>query len=127
MIVAAFLDRLAPWAGRIAWIAALIAAVAFALLLTTTQCSRQEAAQSKQDARSAQAGTKTAGEALDTLDRRYEQDAGIDATVEEGRQNVAKAKQAGDDAAIDAAGRDALCRMSKFRDNPACRVQSVHP
>jgi len=122
VILGAFLDRIAPW---LRWIAfAVIIAASIAALLLVNQCSRQEAAQSKQDARSAQAGTKTAVEALDTLQEAQERDAGTDRIVIIGKKEVADAQT---DVDADAAARRAICGMQHTRDQPACRVFSVHP
>jgi len=125
MIFGSILDRITPWLGRIAL--GLFVALAVIVALSYASCSRQEAAQSKQDARSATAGTKTAKEALTTQDDRHRANADLDAIAEKGKQDVRKAKEAGSDVGIDAAGRDTLCKLSKYRDHAACRVRTVHP
>lgn len=121
MIFGDWLDRILPWLKPALLIAAIAAIV---LVFGGWQCSRQEAAQSKQDARSAQAGTKTAGEALDTLEQAQERDAGTDRIVIIGKKEVADAQT---DVDADAAARRAICGMQHTRDQPACRVFSVHP
>lgn len=122
MIVAAFLDRITPWLGRIAL--GLFVIVLVILALNYASCSRQEAAQSRQDARSAQAGAKTAGEALDTLEQAQERDAGTDRIVTQGKEEIRDAKT---DVEADAAARAALCRMQSYADQPACKLLGVHP
>ena len=118
----AFLDRITPWLGRIAL--ALGICLIVVLALNYASCSRQEAAQSRQDARSAQAGTKTASEALDTLEQAQERDAGTDRIVIIGKKDVADAQT---DVDADAAARRSICRMQSYRGNPACDVHRVHP
>lgn len=111
------LDDIVPhlWIVRIVILIAAIAAIV--LVFGGWQCSRQEAAQSKQDARSAQAGTKTAGEALDTLEQAQERDAGTDRIVIIGKKEVADAQT---DVDADAAARRSICRMQGYRQNKAC-------
>lgn len=115
------LDTAAPW---LRWVAfAVIIAASIAALLLVNQCSRQEAAQSRQDARSAQAGTKTAGEALDTLEQAQERDAGTDRIVIIGKKEVADAKT---DVEADARARAAICRLRTYAGrNPACGLPEL--
>lgn len=121
MIFGAFLDRITPWLGRIAL--ALFIALIVVLALNYASCSRQEAAQSRQDARSAQVGTKTAGEALDTLEQAQERDAGTDRIVAQGKKDVTDAKT---DVEADARARAAICRLRTYAGrNPACELPSL--
>jgi hypothetical protein len=117
----ATIDALVPWLKPALVIATVIAIV---LVFGSWQCSRQEAAQSKQDARSATAGTKTAKEALTTLEGAQERDAGTDQIVAQGKKEITDA-QTDVDAAT--AGRRALCKLRSHRDDPACAVSSFHP
>lgn len=113
-------DALVPWLKPALLIAAIAAIV---LVFGGWQCSRQEAAQSRQDARSAQAGTKTAGEALDTLEQAQERDAGTDRIVIIGKKEVADAKT---DVEADARARAAICRLRTYAGrNPACGLPEL--
>lgn len=103
-----------PWLGRIAF--ALFVIVLVTLAINYASCSRQEAAQSKQDARSAQAGTKTAGKALDTLEGAQERDAATDQIVTQGKKEITDAKT---DVEADAATRRAIDRLRNDRRNSA--------
>lgn len=118
------LDRFTPYAWAVRIALGLFAGLLIVLALNYASCSRQEAAQSKQGERSATAGTKTAVEALDTLQEAQERDAGTDRIVAQGKKDIANAKS---DLEVDAAGRAALCRMRIHRHDPACRLPSVHP
>lgn len=122
MIIAALLDRIAPWLGRIAL--GLFVALLVIVALNYASCSRQEAAQSRQDARNEKAGAKTAGEALDTLEGAQERDAGTDRIVTQGKKEITDAQT---DVEADAAARRALCRMQPYADKPACRLPRLHP
>jgi hypothetical protein len=123
MIFGALLDRITPWLGRIAL--ALFVGLLVILALNYASCSRQEAAQSKQTARSEKAGTKTAGEALDTLEGAQERDAGTDRIVTQGKKDITDAKT---DVEADAAARRSLCKLRSYRDSdPACKLLGVHP
>ena len=120
MLVGDWLDRILPWLKPALLVAAIAAIV---LVFGGWQCSRQEAAQSRQDARSAQAGTKTAGEALDTLEQAQERDAGTDRIVIIGKKEVADAKT---DVEADARARAAICRLRTYAGrNTACGLPEL--
>lgn len=117
------LDDIVPhlWIVRI--VILIVLGVCVVLALNYASCSRQEAAQSRQDARSAQAGTKTAGEALDTLEQAQERDAGTDRIVIIGKKEVADAKT---DVEADARARAAICRLRTYAGrNPACGLPEL--
>lgn len=109
----ATIDALVPWLKPALLIAAVAAIV---LVFGSWQCSRQEAAQSKQTARSEKAGAKTAGEALDTLEQAQERDAGTDRIVTQGKKDITDAKT---DVEADAAARAAIERLRDNRARPA--------
>lgn len=117
--VGQLLDKITPygWMARIVILALL--AITALTLLNMVGCSRQEAAQSKQDARSAQAGTKTGKEALTTLEGAQERDKATDQIVADGKKGITDAET---DVDADAAARAAICRMRNNRDQPACRL-----
>ena len=102
-------------------VALLIGAV---LLVRSCADDRQEAEQSRQDSRSSTALAETAKDAAATVIARAEDETSVDelvaATIEE-IENAPSDKAAGD------AARAAICRMPDYRDDPACRVQPVHP
>lgn len=121
-MLAMLLDRITPY---LRWIAfAVVVAAAVGSMLLVSHCSGQRAAQSKQDARSAHAGTKTAHDTLDTLQGAQERDAATDRIVTQGKKEITDAPS---DVEADAAARAALCRLQSYRDHAACRLPRVHP
>lgn len=94
------------------------------ILLRSCGDGRQEAEQAKQDARSNEALADTAEIAVEAVIARAESDATVD-------QIVAQAIQEIDNAPTDQdagnAARAAICGLPDYRNDPACRVQPVHP
>ncbi len=105
----ATIDALVPWLKPALLIAAVVAIVLF---FGSWQCSRQQAAQSKQDARTATAGTKTAKEALTTLEGAQERDAATDQIVAQGKKDITDAQT---DVDADAAARRSIERLRNQR------------
>lgn len=107
-------------------LAIIVAVILLGAFLFIRSCSdgRQAAEQGKQDSRSSEALAETAKDAAATVIAQAEDEASVDdlvaATIEE-IDNAPTEQAAGD------AARAAICRMPDYRDDPACRVQPVHP
>lgn len=86
MIFGSILDRITPWLGRIAL--ALFVGLLVILALNYASCSRQEAAQSKQDARSATAGAKTAKDTLERVIERHSTETHTREIVTQGQKDL---------------------------------------
>ena len=92
-----------------------LAIVAFVLWLKW-----DDAAQPKQDARSANATAETAKDVAETVIERASDEATVDDLVEETAKEIDNAtspKAAGD------AARAAICRMPNYRDDAACKLR----
>lgn len=82
----AILDRITPHLGKVAILS--ILAITGVILLNMVSCSRQEAAQSKQEARSAQAGTKTAKQGLERVIERHSTETHTREVITQGQKDL---------------------------------------
>lgn len=112
----AILDDLVPWLKPALLIAAVAAIV---LVFGSWQCSRQEAAQSRQDARSAQAGTKTAKDTLERVIERHSTETHTREIVTQGQKDLDDEQ---DYRNFRRDVRNAACRMPNVGYDTACPV-----
>lgn len=96
------------------------------IVLTVATCSGRgkEAAQAKQDSKTASATTEAAKDAVAAVVERAEADASINEIVTEAAKDIANAE--GSDQAIPPAARNAAlraaCRLLSYAHDPACKV-----
>ena len=97
-------------------------AIVFLLLVAIKSCtgSQQKVAQATQDARSATATAETAQDAARVVIERSAADVSVDELV---RQTTKEMDNADTPQAASRAARSSICRMSNYRDDPACKLQ----
>lgn len=117
MIFGDWLDRILPWLKPALLIAAIAAIV---LVFGGWQCSRQEAAQSKQTARSEKAEAKTAKQTLERFIERHSTETHTREIVTQGQ------KELDDEQDYRNFRRDviaAACGLPEYREHPACTMR----
>lgn len=109
--------------------ALLIAALLALASLSMCRNSRQDAAQARQDARTASATTEAAKDAVATVVARSDAEAGLRQVVNEAAKDISNAE--GSNQPIPPAARDAAlraaCRLPNYHDEPACALLQPRP
>lgn len=90
------------------------------LVLTVSQCGKDEKAQARQDTKSADAYASAAKTAVETVTERASKDASVDAIVAAATLEIDNAENP---VAARAAVIASLCRMQNYRSRPECAVQ----